>query len=303
MQNNAYGNYFGRLVDDLIGQSFYRFIPEKDQEVVKQKFSSLTQEQPITTYEHEVIDASGQSHCMEWLNRAIFNDRGDVVVYQAVGRDITIRKNLEQSLMKATEREQSNLAVELHDGLCQDLKGLEIQAALLEDRIGENNSGIKDLATDLSEGINLAVLKAYGITQGMFPIDLGTKNFSEALQDLAGKVKYKGETRLLISVQDDLSLPNQSQAHQLYRIAQEAIKNALQHSKATKIELIWREKNDEKLLAVSDNGIGIGDKNQKTLGGLGLQVISARAQSINADLMVRELRSGGTEVLVRLKNE
>jgi len=302
--NNAYCGYFGLSVGDLVGQSFFQFIPGKNREFVKQQFSSLTQEQPVTTYMHEVVDAGGQSRWMEWMDRALFNDRGEVEAYQAVGRDITERRILEQSLLKATEREQINLAVELHDGLCQDLKGLEILAALLEDGIGENNNGLKDLATDLSEGMNLAVLRAYGITQGMFPIDVGTKKFSVALQNLTEKAKYKGETRLLITVQDDLSPSNQSQAHQLYRIAQEAMNNALRHSKATKIELIWHEENGEKLLAVRDNGIGIGDKNQKTLGGgLGLQVMSARAQSINAGLTVRGLRSGGTEVLVRLKNE
>ena len=301
--NDAYCDYFGLPADELLGRSLFRFVPEKDRDFVEQQFLSLTREQPVTNYEHEVIDADGQNRWMDWTDRAIFNDRGDVRAYQAVGRDITERKTLEQSLMKASEREQIHLAQELHDGLCQDLKGLEIQAALLEDGIVDNHKDLKALAADLSEGINLAVRRAYGITQGMFPIDLETRGFSEALRDLAEKTTYHRETRLLISVQDNLSPQNQSQAHQLYRIVQEAMNNALQHSNATEIELIWREKNGWKLLSVRDNGIGIGNKKHKAPGGLGLQVMSSRAQSINADLAVRDREKCGTEVLVRLKNE
>jgi len=301
--NDAYCDYFGLPADELLGRSLFRFVPEKDRDFVEQQFLSLTREQPVTNYEHEVIDADGQNRWMEWTDRAIFNDRGDVTAYQAVGRDITERKTLEQSLTKASEREQIHLAQELHDGLCQDLKGLEIQAALIEDGIVDNDKDLKTLAADLSEGINLAVRRAYGITQGMFPIDLETRCFSEALRDLAEKTAHHWEAQLLISVQNDLSPQNQSQAHQLYRIAQEAMNNALQHSNATEIELIWREKNGRKQLSVRDNGIGIGIKDHKAQGGLGLQVMSSRAQSINAGLTVRNREKCGTEVLVRLKNE
>jgi len=66
---------------------------------------------------------------------------------------------------------------------------------------------------------------------------------------------------------NNLSPRNQSQAHQLYRIAQETLNNALQHSKATEVELIWGEENGWKLLAVLDNGIGIGDNNRKAPAG------------------------------------
>jgi len=300
--NDAYCYYFGLSADDLIGRSLFQFIPENDRDFVEQHFLLLTREQPVTTYEHEVIDADGQNRWMEWTDRAIFDDRGKITAYQAAGRDITERKTLEQSLMKASEREQIKLAQELHDGLCQDLKVLEIQTALLEDGVAEKNNDLKELAADLSEGINSAVRKAYGMTQGMFPLDLETRSFSEALRDLAEKKTYQRETQLLFSVQENLSPRNQSQAHQLYRIAQESLNNALQHSKASEIELVWREENGRKVLAVLDNGIGIGDKNDKAPGGLGLQVMNSRAQTINAGLTVLDREKCGTEVLVRLKN-
>jgi PAS domain S-box-containing protein len=283
--------------DEIVGKTAWKILPPNLARLTRKKVRATLESGKMQVY-HYSLDMRGVTKECETRMVPCGNDE-----VLAIVRDITERKTLEQSLMKASEREQIHLAQELHDGLCQDLKGLEIQVALLEDEIVETNNDLKGLAADLSEGINLAVRRAYGITQSMFPIDLETRCFSEVLQDLAEKTALHRKTRLLISVQDDLSLPNQSRAHQLYRIAQEAMNNALQHSNATEIELIWREENGRKLLSVRDNGIGIGIKDLKDPGGLGLKVMSSRAQSINADLTVRNRKKCGTEILVRLKNE
>jgi len=79
--------------------------------------------------------------------------------------------------------------------------------------------------------------------------------------------------------------------------------NAIQHSKASKIELIWQKKNNLTFLSISDNGTGIGSKKAKTQLCMGLQVMLSRAQAINAGLTIQDLEAGGTEILVRLRNE
>ena len=301
--NASYCVYFGCQADDLIGRSFYSFIPEKDRAFVEGKFWSLTWDQPVITYEHEVIDGDGHIRWMEWTDRAIFNYQGDISAYQAVGRDITERKILRQNLVSASEREQLKLAQELHDGLCQDLKGLELQAALLENIVKENFTAVKDQARSLSSGINLAVRRAYDITQGMFPIDLTTTNFCEALAMLIQRTEYPTAIRLTAAIEDTLSPKTQTQAHQLYRIAQEALNNALRHSKATKITLGWRKENGEMKLSIKDNGVGVENKNQDGSQGMGLHVMSSRAEAISASLIVQNLKNGGTEVTVRLRDE
>ncbi len=115
-----------------------------------------------------MIGADGEHRWMEWTDRAIFDDAGDLMEYQAVGRDITERKELQHRLMGASEHEQKRLAQELHDGLCQDLKGLEIQAALIEDRFLENDAVATDLVVSLGKEINLAV-RRYGSLTTILP--------------------------------------------------------------------------------------------------------------------------------------
>ncbi len=300
--NPTFCSFIGREDRDIVGRTDQDLFPEEDARNYMAGDAAVVQTGVWENEEWQVAGSMGR-RWFQVIKTPVCSADGQSLGVLCTGRDITEHRRLKNLLLNASQKEQEKLALELHDGLCQDLKGLEIQATLLEDGLVDNNHDLKELAADLSKGINLAVRKAYGITQGMIPIDLGARGFGEALRDLAEKSAHDRETRLLISVRDDLSPQNQSQANQLYRIAQEAMTNALQHSKATEMELIWREEKGWKLLSVRDNGIGMGNRNHKSAGGLGLQVISSRAQSIDAFLTVRNLEKGGTEVLVRLKNE
>ena len=300
--NPTFCSFIGKNDHDIIGLTDYDLFPKEEARQYMAGDAAVVQTGVREDQEWQVAGQTGK-RWLQVIKTPVCNAGGQSLGVLCTGRDVLDHHRLKNLLLTISQKEQEKLAQELHDGLCQDLKGLEIQAALLEDGIIDNDKDVKELATELSEGINLAVRRAYGITQGMFPINLETRGFSEVLQDLTEKTAHHRKTRLLISVQDDLSPQNQSQAHQLYRIAQEAMNNALQHSNATEIELIWREENGRKLLSVRDNGIGIGIKDHKSPGGLGLQVMSSRAQSINAGLTVRNREKCGTEVLVRLKNE
>ena len=90
--NNAYCQYFNKKKSELTGNNFFDFIPEAEQENVKKHFMSLNYENPMTTYEHQVIAPDGALRWQEWTDRAIFNNHGRLVEFQSIGRDITKRK-------------------------------------------------------------------------------------------------------------------------------------------------------------------------------------------------------------------
>jgi PAS domain S-box-containing protein len=104
--NDAYCRYFNKQRSELIGHNFMPVIPEEDQEAVTQKFASLSVEQPIVTYEHRIILRFGEVRWQQWTDRALFNDSGELVEFQAVGRDITKLKQAEAEILKALERER-----------------------------------------------------------------------------------------------------------------------------------------------------------------------------------------------------
>lgn len=104
--NDTYCRYFNKQRSELMGHKFMPVIPEEDQESFTQKFSSLSVEQPIVTCEHRVILPSGDIRWQQWTNRALFDDSGNILEFQAVGRDITKLKQAEAEIVKALERER-----------------------------------------------------------------------------------------------------------------------------------------------------------------------------------------------------
>ncbi|GAB4471841.1 MAG: hypothetical protein Kow00124_09340 [Anaerolineae bacterium] len=93
--NQAYCRYFDKTPEELLGRSFVPMIPESDQEMVQRTFGSLSRENPVVTYEHRVINPQGQIRWQQWTDRAIFDEEGKLVEYQAVGRDITALKEIQ----------------------------------------------------------------------------------------------------------------------------------------------------------------------------------------------------------------
>ena len=98
--NHAYCNFFGMSEEELVGRSFLDLIPEESREDTKKQFSSLTMQKPVKTYTHEVIK-NGNIAWQEWRDRAVFDDRGEVVKYHSIGIDISGRKEAEESLRES----------------------------------------------------------------------------------------------------------------------------------------------------------------------------------------------------------
>jgi PAS domain S-box-containing protein len=101
--NSAYCTYFGKKSEDLIGQNFFQFIPEEDQEKVRNHFLSLNREKPVITYEHQVIAPDDKILWQEWTDRAIFDEKGNLTEYQSIGQDITDRRRAEEKLRQSKE--------------------------------------------------------------------------------------------------------------------------------------------------------------------------------------------------------
>ncbi|MFW6159097.1 MAG: PAS domain S-box protein, partial [Planctomycetota bacterium] len=87
--NGAYCRYFGETAAELLGHSVTPLIPEEDRPKDRSHLRSLSREQPVGTVEHRVVRPDGSTGWMQWTNRMLFNEEGEFVEYQAVGRDIT----------------------------------------------------------------------------------------------------------------------------------------------------------------------------------------------------------------------
>jgi len=105
--NEAYCRCFGQTEEELLGTSFFDQIPKEQWEVVRAKVAKLTPENPVGTDEHQVLLPEGGIGWQEWTDVAIFDEGGELVEYQSVGRDINERKMREEELERAYEEIQT----------------------------------------------------------------------------------------------------------------------------------------------------------------------------------------------------
>jgi PAS domain S-box-containing protein len=107
--NSAYCEYFGKKKRELLGENFFQFIPQEDQEKVRAQFKSLNLKEPMITYEHRVDAPTGEVRWQQWTDRALFDEKGEVTEYQSIGRDITDLKGTEEALRQSDSQKRAIL--------------------------------------------------------------------------------------------------------------------------------------------------------------------------------------------------
>lgn len=98
--NEAYCRYFRKNPEELLGRTFMPLIPEDDHHIVLDYQQKINPANPIVEYEHRVILDDGEIRWQHWTDHAFFDEYGYAVEYQAVGRDITAQKKLEEHLKR-----------------------------------------------------------------------------------------------------------------------------------------------------------------------------------------------------------
>ncbi len=299
--NHAFCRCHGLSEADLLGRPFTTALHGEDVQRARDTVQGLTAAEPLAGCELRAVLADGRVCWQEWNFRAVSDELGKILDYQGVGRDVTQRKELERRLLHAQEQEQLRLGRELHDGLCQELKALEMEAALLEDTCREGGAAAADRATMLGERLNQAVRSASGIARGLLPVGMDAQGFAPALSDLVAGLRRIHRVRIHADIQADLLPGNEEQALHLFRIAQEALGNALRHAQPAEIRLFWGLVDGQAVLEIQDDGVGLG-AGAATCGpqGLGLNVMRSRAQALGGQLEVRSPSGEGVRVAMRI---
>ena len=124
--NDAYCNYMNMKAEDLIGKSFFSFLPKEDYGNLKSLLESLTLSNPIKDIEHRYV-IKENPRWLHWINRAIFDNEGNIIEYQAVGRDITERK-IAEDRSKSKNKELEDIIEFLPDATFIINKGKRIMA-------------------------------------------------------------------------------------------------------------------------------------------------------------------------------
>jgi signal transduction histidine kinase len=225
-------------------------------------------------------------------------EAGRVVGIASVTADVSERQNRERELLAAVNREQRRFGRDLHDGLGQELTGI---AMLLQAAATAPNPDPVLQAGQLRSivgYVNRSIVSARDLARGLSPLQVVGGSLSGALQRLAQDAGGQVPIRVNIDSQCDERLIDEFSADHLYRIAQEAVVNALRHSGCEHVAIEMSQANGMLTLDILDDGRGISTPSSSD-SGLGVRLMEYRARMLGGSLRTASA-SGGTRVEVRM---
>lgn len=216
------------------------------------------------------------------------------------------RRQLEQDIVSVSEHEQQRIGQDIHDGLCQHLAAIGLAARALAEDLQSREVPEANDAVMIEESIQEAVMEARNLARGIFPVHVDRDGLSAALNDLARMTSKLTGAEIMVKEDAEVLLDNPEASMNLYRIAQEAVGNAVRHGKARRVVISLSLKPEGLELSIQDDGRGMTAEGKKPSGtgvghhgngnGMGLRTMRYRAQALGAALEIRSQLGQGTTV-------
>jgi two-component system CheB/CheR fusion protein len=213
-------------------------------------------------------------------------------------RDLGEQKALQRQVADISTQEQERIGQEIHDGLGQQLTGLSMVATSIKRSLASKNLPEAEKLEELITQLQLAITEARALSRGLAPVPITPEGLTDALSLLARDVKSKTGIDCTFEAHDTVDIKDRTNAMQIYRIAQEAVNNAVKHAQASKISIYLDGIADMCELTVSDNGCGF--ETEKAMSDcLGIRIMRYRAGIIGCELEVKSTVGNGTVVRCR----
>ncbi len=220
-----------------------------------------------------------------------------VLVSSAI-RDISDRKHLERTVLQISEREQRRIGRDLHDGLGQHLTGIAFITKVHEKRLAEQQVPEAADAAKIVQLVNDAILKTKELSRGLLPVVSEAHGLMSALRMHASEVEDLFGIECRFECNESVLIHDAAVATHLYRIGQEAVNNAVKHSKARSIVIQLGRSENEGMLTIKDDGVGI-EVPLPPHTGAGLQIMHYRGNVIGGNVEIRREHPQGTSVTCR----
>lgn len=287
---------FGYKREELIGKHISILIPPDRAREEPAILDKIRAGESVDHYETVRQCKDGRLIDISVTVSPIRDAEGKVVGASKVARDITERKRMEKELLEISDREQRRIGYDLHDGLCQHLAGIELKSQVLEQKLARRSSPNAAGAGEIGKDVREAIAQTRALARGLSPVTLESDGLLSALHELAFNVEKLYNIRCKLDVDTDLRVSDHAMATHLFRLAQEAVSNALKHGRAKLISIQLKADAGRIYLAVSDNGCGI-PENQSKPRGMGLRIMQSRANMIGGTLSIERNVPTGTIVI------
>ncbi|MBE7498447.1 MAG: PAS domain S-box protein [Verrucomicrobiaceae bacterium] len=213
------------------------------------------------------------------------------------GIDVTERKRLESEVIRVAEQEHVRIGADLHDGVGQTLAGVaSLTEALVQTLHGEAR---KDTERIL-ELLKTAQEEVRRLSHGLAPSAVKNRDLAGGLRLIAETVRLNFRRECECLLDDSIQISDKEAETHLFRIAQEAVNNALRHGGARKIRLgLRRHDKNTCLLEIVDDGSGFSTRKadvESLSSGIGLRVMEYRANLLGGQLKIHAQPGRGVRV-------
>jgi two-component system, NarL family, sensor histidine kinase NreB len=222
-------------------------------------------------------------------------DRSGMVL---VINDVTERKRMENEILEISERERSRVGHDLHDGLGQNLLAIGLNCKLLEEKLLRLNLPEAEQVGNIASSVRQAISLTRNLARGLSPLTLAEEGIISVLEQHTEHVSEASQIDCRFKAPGSQSpLGVETDTH-LFRIAQEAISNAIQHSQCDLILVELSQDPNHCILKIKDNGKGYRPKKKSK--GMGNHIMQYRTRLLRGDIQIQSEPSGGTEVVCRV---
>ena len=205
-------------------------------------------------------------------------------------------RELAGNLLTAQEDERRRVARELHDDVTQTLAFLSIELGRLAGDLPDTIAAKRDRVRALQEQTLRASQEVRRLSHGLHPSVIEDFGLSVALEEFCEEFEKAQGVRVRFDGLGEDARLNHAGAACLYRVAQESLRNAVQHGQANEISVELKARAESVRLRVRDNGKGFSDPLAPAKGGLGMISMRERMRLVNGTLTISSVPEQGTEV-------
>jgi two-component system, NarL family, sensor histidine kinase UhpB len=268
----------------------------------------------VTGFESEVYRKDGSAIWVSENALSVHNTNGDLICYEGIIEDITMRKQTEEELKtsreqlrnllayleSAREKERMYIAREIHDELGQTLTALKMDLFWMHKRLPGEQKALTEKTVSMLKLIDSAATTVRRISGELRPGLLDDLGLTAAIEWQIGEFQRRTGIQCEVVLDPEEIIIGQDISTALYRIFQEALTNIARHSHAKTAEIFLEMKQHEIRLSIKDNGRGISPNKIGSTKSFGLIGIRERVRLLQGEVEITGANNKGTTVRVTI---
>ncbi len=325
--NDRWAEMTGLTIDQAIGDGWIQSIHPADRHAVLSRWDAMREADELFREEYRLARPDGTTRWVLAEGTALYGYSRQVLGFIRAVTDITAhrqleaelfaaraelelrvqertadleaemaeRERLEKEVLEIKDNEQRRFSRDLHDGLGQSLTGALFQSLALQRDLESAQSPLASNASRIADLVNRSIAQAHDLARGVDPVPLRPDGLMNALAELVQALCNAHPLDCAFECDEPVVVEDNSIANHLYRIAQEALTNAIKHSGGSRVQTRLERLADRITLTVEDDGSGL-PAGESHDGCRGLNIIKHRARLIGATVVFEKAAPHGTRM-------